>query len=129
MQTTMIDRWGVPAAGLLIGAVFFAAAALGGQAAIGAGMFAVMAVYVVALLALGGRSETVGVLRGRPADERWAGFNLVATAAAGVGAIVVALAGFAWQLAHGEPGTPFALVAVAAGAVYLAALGWLRWRR
>lgn len=128
METTMGARWGMPALALLIGVLFFGASAMGGQPLVGAGMFAVMAIYSLILVALGGRSETVGVLRGQPVDERLAGFNLVATAGAGSIAVLVALAGFLWQIAHGQSGTDFALVAAVAGIAYLVALVWLRRR-
>jgi hypothetical protein len=128
METTMGAKWGVPAFALLLGVVFFAASAFGGQPLVGIGMFAVMAIYSLVLVAFGGRSETIGVLRGQPIDERLAGFSLVATAVAGIAAILVALGGFLWQLARGQSGTEFALVAIAAGVGYLVALGWLRQR-
>lgn len=128
METTMSAKWGVPAFALLLGALFFAASALGGQPLVGIAMFAVMAIYSLILVVFGGRSETVGVLRGQPVDERLAGFSLVATAAAGIAAILVALGGFLWQMAQGESGTEFALVVIAAGVGYLVALGWLRQR-
>jgi len=67
------------------------------------------------------------VLRGQPADERLASFNLAATAVAGVVAIVAAIAGFLWEIAHGRSGFEFALVA-AAGVGYLVALLWFRRR-
>lgn len=121
-------RWGMPAFGLLLGMLLFAASAIGGQPVIGMGMFAVMAAYSGVLVALGGQSEIVGVLRGQPVDERLAGFNLVATAVAGVAAILVALGGFVWRIAHGQTGTDFAVVAAVAGIGYLVALIWLRWR-
>lgn len=124
----MSARWAVPAFALLLGVFFFAASAVGGQPLVGVGMFAVMAVYSLVLVAFGGRSETVGVLRGQPVDERLAGFSVVATAAAGIAAILVALGGFLWQIAHGESGTEFVLVAAAAGLGYLVALVWLRMR-
>ena len=128
METTMGARWGLPAFGLLIGALFFAASAIGGQPVVGLGMFSAVALYSLVLVLLGGRSEIVGVLRGEPVDERLAGFNLVATAVAGLAAILVALGGFLWQTANGQSGSEFALVAAVAGAGYLIALGWLRWR-
>ena len=129
METTMGAKWGVPAFALLLGALFFAASAVGGQPLAGIAMFAVMAIYSLTLVAFGGRSETVGVLRGQPVDERLAGFSVVATAAAGIAAIVVALGGCLLQMARGESGAEFALVAIAAGVGYLVALGWLRMRR
>lgn len=128
METTMGARWGMPALGLLLGVVFFAASAIGGQPVVGIGMLGVMAIYSLVLVAFGGRSEMVGVLRGQPVDERLAGFDVVATAVAGLAAILVALAGFVWQIANGQSGTEFALVAAVAGIGYLVALVWLRWR-
>jgi hypothetical protein len=113
---------------LILGGLFFAASALGGQAPLGVGMLAVMAAYSLVLVVFGARSETLGVLRGQPVDERFAGFSVVATAVAGVAAILVALGGFLWQIAHGESGTEFVLVAAAAGVAYLGALVWLRVR-
>ena len=128
METTMGARREMPAFGLLLGVLLFAASAIGGQPVVGIGMLAVMAIYSLVLVALGGRSEIVGVLRGQPVDERLAGFNLVATAVAGLAAILVALGGFVWQIAHGQTGTDFAVVAAVAGIGYLVALVWLRWR-
>jgi hypothetical protein len=118
----------MPALGLLLGALLFAASAIGGQPVLGLGMFAVMAIYTAVLIVFGGRSETIGVLGGRPADERLASFNILATAIAGTVAIVVAIVGFLWSIAQGQSGNDFAAVAAAAGIAYLAALLWLRWR-
>jgi hypothetical protein len=128
MKTTMIDRWGAPAVGLILGLLMFGASAAGGQPVLGLGMLAVMAVYSGFVVAFSGRSETVGILAGRPADERLASFNIVATAVAGTVAILVAIAGFLWSIAHGESGSGFALVAAAGGIAYLGAILWLRWR-
>ena len=129
METTMGARWLVPAVALVLGAATWAAFALGGQPLAGLGAFAVMAAYTVLLLVFGRRSDTVGVLGGTPRDERLASFDLAATAIAGTVAIVVALGGFLWQIAHGESATEFVLVGAAAGISYLAALLWMRWRR
>jgi len=128
MKTTMGARWRLPALGLLLGVAFLAAWAVRGQPMFGLGMFAVMAIYSAILVAFGGRNEIVGVLRGQPADERLAGHDLAATAVAGVTAILVALGGFLWQVAHGQSGFDFALVAGAAGMGYLVALLRFRWR-
>jgi hypothetical protein len=128
METTMSAKLGLPAVGLLLGALLFVASAIGGQPALGLGMFAVMAIYSAVLVAFGGRSETIGVLGGRPVDERLASFNTLATAVAGTVAIVVAIIGFLWSLAQGQSGSDFAVVAAAAGIAYLAAILWFRWR-
>ena len=128
METTMNSRWATPAVAMVLAVLMFAAFAIGGQPLIGLGALAVMAVYGGVLFVLGSRSETIGVLAGRPADERLAGFNMLATAVAGTVAVVVAIAGFLWATARGESGYDFALVAAAGGIGYLAAIMWLRWR-
>ncbi len=129
METmAMGAKWAMPAFGLLMGAVLFVASAVGGQPGPGLGMFAVMVIYSGVLVAFGGRSETVGVLRGQPVDERLASFSVAATAIAGLAAITVALGGFLWQIAHGQSGSDFALVGAAAGIAYIGALLWFRWR-
>ena len=128
METTMGARWGMPAFGLLMGVALLVASAFGGQPVVGLGMFAIMAAYSAVLVIFGGRSETIGVLGGRPADERLASFNILATAVAGTVAIIVAIVGFLWAIAHGQSGNDFAVVAAAAGIGYLAAILWFRWR-
>lgn len=128
METTMGARWMIPALGLVIGAAMFAASAVGGQPGVGLGMFAIMAIYSTALVVLGRRSETVGVLGGQPADERLASHGIAATAVAGTVAILVALSGFVWQIAHGQSGSDFAFVAASAGIGYIVALLWFRRR-
>jgi hypothetical protein len=128
MEIRMNVRWGTPAFAILLGVLFFAASALGGQPAVGLAMFAVMALWSGFLVAFGGRSETVGALGGRPADERLASFNIIATAVAGTVALLVAIAGFLWETAHGQSGNEFAIVAAAGGIGYIGALLWLRWR-
>ena len=92
-------------------------------------MFAVMALWGGFLLVFGGRSETVGALGGRPADERFASFSTIATAVAGTVAMLVAIVGFLWETAHGQSGNDFAIVVAAGGIGYIGALLWLRWRR
>jgi hypothetical protein len=128
METTMGNRWAMPAFGLLLGVLFLAASAVGGQPAMGLGMLAVMAIYSGVLVAFGRRREMVGVLGGVPVDERLASFNLRATSIAGTVALGVALAGFTWRVAQGEGGADFAVVAAAGGIAYLAAILWLRSR-
>lgn len=128
METTMSGRWATPAIGLVLGGLLFAASAIGGQPVLGAAMFAVMAIWVAILVVLGGRSETIGVLAGRPADERLSMYSIHATAVAGIAAILVAMAGFLWAIARGESGSDFAVVVATAGIGYLAAIAWFRWR-
>ena len=91
-------------------------------------MLAVLALHSAALLHCGCRRETIGVLAGRHADERLASFNILATAVAGTAAVLVAIGGFLWAIAHGQSRSDFALVAASAGIAYLVALPWFRWR-
>ena len=128
METTVNARWGVPAFGLLLGVALFVASTLGGQPGLGLAMFAVMAIYTVVLVVFGRRSETVGLLRGQPVDERLASFSIHATAVAGTVALLVAIAGFLWATARGQNGNDFAVVAAAGGLAYIGALLWFRWR-
>ncbi len=128
METTMSRRWMTPALCLLVGMVFLGGSAIGGDPGGGVGMLVVMVVYALVLVLLGERSETVGILTGRPADERLATFSMHATAVAGIGAILVALGGFVWSVAHGQSGNDFAIVAASAGICYLGALLWFRLR-
>ena len=128
METMMGARWATPAAGFLLGVAMFLASTVGDQPVLGLAMLAVMAIYSGVLLFFSGRSETIGVLAGRPIDERLAAFNMRATAVAGIAAIVVAISGFLWALAHGQSGSDFAIVAAVAGIAYIGALIWNRWR-
>jgi hypothetical protein len=128
METTMRSRWAMPAFGLLLGVLFFAASAIGGDSRAGLVMFAVMAVYSAVIAVFGGRIETLGILGGRPVDERLATFDIQATAVAGTVALVIAIVGFLWSIAIGRSGQDFALVTAAGGIAYIAALLWFRRR-
>jgi hypothetical protein len=128
METTMHARWVTPAISLVLGVLLGGAAAIGGQPSLGAAMLAVMVAYSAILVVFGGRSDTMGVLSGQPVDERYATIGIHATALAGVAAILVAMGGFLWAIAHGESGNDFALVVATAGIAYLAALLWYRVR-
>jgi hypothetical protein len=91
-------------------------------------MFAVMTIYSAVFAVFGGLSDTLGVLGGRPADERLAAFTIHATAVAGTVALLVAIVGFLWSTAHGQSGDGFAVVIAAGGLGYMVALLWFRWR-
>lgn len=83
---------------------------------------------IAGVFALGGRNETIRMLRGDGRDERWALIDVRATAFAGM-VIIVILAGAAfWEMAHGRTPEPFAPVLCAGAVSYAAALLWLRRR-
>jgi hypothetical protein len=103
METTMRGRLGTPAFCLLLGVLCFAASSIGGEPGVGLAMFAVMAIYAALLGVFGGRIETIGVLGGRPADERLATMSIHATAVAGTVALLVAITGLSvFDRARGE---------------------------
>ncbi len=128
MPNKTVADWFLPAFCVALGAVFLAAALAGGHPVVGITSFVVMLVYAGMLVALGARSDTVAILRGQPPDERLAGFNLRATAHAGSVAMVLTLAAYAWQIAHGDDGLAFIVILAPTGLAYFASLLWQRAR-
>ena len=82
-------------------------------------------VLIAAVLALGGRSETIRMIRGDGRDERWARIDLAATALAGLVVISSIIIACGWEWAHGRDGTPFVQLGAIAGVAYIAALAVL----
>ena len=117
----------VQAVALVAGLAFLIAAWLGGKPLLGVAMLAIMVAYV-ALLALGGRSELVRVLRGQHADERYRTFDLRAPAFAGSVVLITVLGLFIRELVRGGDGGPYSALAALGGLSYIAALLWLRFR-
>jgi hypothetical protein len=121
------SRWFMPLFCLFLGAVMFAAFAIGDDVTQGAISFAIMAALGAVFL-FGGRSETLRGIGGPGKDERWAMIDLRATAFAGGVVIVVALGGFVVEVARGGNPGPYTLIAAAGGLAYIAAVAWLRSR-
>ena len=121
------SRWWTPAIALGLGALLFAAFAIGGKPLEGAGGFAVMAA-VAAVFALGGRSETLRGIGGPDRDERWDMIDLSATAFAGLVTIAFVLGAWLWEVAHGADGSPYWQFAAIHGVAYCAAVAFLRSR-
>ncbi len=128
MSRLTASRLVTPVVTVLTGLVMLGAAAAAGQVDTGIAMLAGTMVYAAVLVVLGGRSEIVGVLSGLPADERMASINVRATAVGGSVALIAALGGFIWEVAHGREGLEFVAIDVLGFAAYFAALVWLRWR-
>lgn len=120
--------WGLPLFSLVMGAVFWAASWIGGHAMAGLASFVIMAAFG-AVFVLGRRSESIRMMAaGRRAEERWRSIDLRGTALAGLVLIAAVIVGFVWEIAHGRSGQPYASLGAIAGASYLIALVWLRWR-
>ena len=121
-------RWRMPVFGLGLCVAICVLAAIAGQAILGLGLFAIMAIYSAIVLAFGERTATVPG-PDEVGDERLPLLTLLAIATAGFVAILVAFLAFLWLTAQGQSASPFAMLALAAGAGYLIVLLWFRWRR
>ena len=116
------SRWWMPLFSLALGAIMFAAFAIGGSAGDGVFAFAVMAA-VAALFAFGARrSETLAGLGGPGRDERWATIDLRATSLAGFVLITVVIGAFLYEIANGEDGEPYSQLGAIAGLAYIVGL-------
>jgi hypothetical protein len=121
------SRWALPLVALALGALMFAAFAIGGRPGEGAGAFAVMAA-VALVFVFGGRSETLRGLGGPGRDERWEMIDVRATAFAGMVAILFACGAWLWEVAQGDDGARYAQVAAIGGLAYVAGIAYPRWR-
>ena len=122
------SRWWMPLFSLFLGAVMFAAFAIGGSVGDGVYAFAVMAV-LAGVFAFGARrSETLGGLGGPGRDERWEMIDLRASAAAGLVLILVVIGAWLYEIARGHDGSPYGQLGAIAGVAYVIAVAVLRWR-
>lgn len=125
---SMTSRWFMPLFSLALGAIMFAAFAIGGSPGEGAGAFAVMAA-MAALFGFGARrSETLAGLGGPGRDERWAMIDLRATAASGLVLIFVVIGAWLYEVANGRDGEPYAQLGAIAGLAYVLAVAVARFR-
>ena len=121
------NRWFTPAFTIFLGLSLGGAQWKGGDLQTGLSSLALF-VAIAALLALGGRSETIRALRGDGRDERWARIDLAATALSGMVVLAVIIGACAWEWAHGRDGTPFVQLGAIGGVTYIAAVAILRKR-
>jgi uncharacterized membrane protein len=104
---------------LVFGLAYLVAGAAGGHPVVGVAAFAIMLLVAVGTVIAGYRSETVRGLIDRK-DERFAGIDLRATAAAGQVLIVAVIIGAMVELARGHSGTPYIWLGGLAGLTYVA---------
>jgi hypothetical protein len=116
-----------PLVSVAVGAVLFAAFAIGGDAGDGVRALGFMLVVGV-VFALGGRSDTLRAVGGSARDERWSSIELRATAFAGVVVLLALVVAWLLELAEGEDGAPYIQLLAVGGVAYVAALAWGRWR-
>jgi hypothetical protein len=120
-------RWFLPAFTVVLGPVLGGAQWKGGDRQTGLTSMAIF-VAIATVLVLGGRSETIRMIRGDGRDERWARIDLAATALSGLVLIMAIIAACAWEWAHGRDGSPFVQLGAIAGVAYIAGLAILRTR-
>ena len=123
-ERSRAGRYATPVFGLLIGAAMLLIAGLRGNWGLGAVLLAIMAAYAGVLLLLGRRSETVGLLGGDVPDERGQQIALRATALTGQVLVVVIVAMFLWELAHGRDGSPWTWLGALGGLSFVGATAW-----
>ena len=116
------SRWWLPAVSLALGAIMFAAFAIGGDTSGGVQSFAVMAVLALVFAFGASRSETLGGLGGPGRDERWAMIDLRASALAGFVLITVVIGAWLYEIADGQDGRPYSQLGAIAGVAYVIAL-------
>jgi len=127
MWTTKGSRWLVPLVCLLVGGAYLAVGWVGGRPGLGVAMAGVMVGYG-AILMLGGREEVFKVLRGQPTDEMWRELNARALLLSGLVLYAVLVGLGLCEIARGGDGQPYALIVLAGGIGYFAALVWFRLR-
>jgi hypothetical protein len=111
-----------------LGAIVFAAFAIGRNVPAGAEAFALF-VIVAALFWFGSpRSDTVGGLGGAARDERWAAIDLRASAFAGFVVVLALIGAWLYELADGRDGDPYGRLLAVGGIAYIAAIVVLRRR-
>ena len=130
MPTTpnyMRSRYFMPLFTLFMGALVFAAFAIGGD--VKNGLFAIPLFGVIAAVFFFARkNETVQGLGGPGRDERWAMIDLTATAATGAVLIAVVIGCWLVEIAKGHDGSPYGQLGAIAGLAYILAVAILRKR-
>jgi hypothetical protein len=126
-RSFIFNRWFLPVFALFLGLAIGGAQWKGGDLQTGLTSLALF-VAIAAVFFLGGRSETIRMIRGDGRDERWARIDLAATALSGLTVIVAVIIGAIWEWAHGRDGTPFVQLGALGGIAYVAALAILRKR-
>ena len=132
MQTVMDNRprsrWWMPLYSVGLGALVFAAFAIGGNVADGAKALGLFAAIAVVFHFGSPRSETLGGLGGSRRDERWAAIDLRASAFGGFVVILATVGAWLYELADGRDGSPYGQLLAVGGVAYIAAIAFLRWR-
>jgi hypothetical protein len=121
------SRWFLPVFTVLLGAGMGGAQWKGGDLQAGLTSFALF-IAIAAVFVLGGRSDTIRMMRGDGRDERWARIDLAATALSGMTLIMAIIVACAWEWAHGRDGAPFVQLGALGGLSYIVALVVLRAR-
>jgi hypothetical protein len=132
MQTATSSWWKsrlwAPLYSLGLGAIVFAAFAIGGNAADGAKAFTLFVIVAAGFWFGASRSDTLGRLGGTGRDERWAAIDLRASAFGGFVVILAAAGAWLYELAQGDDGDPYGRLLAVGGVAYIAAIAFLHRR-
>ena len=121
----------MPLYSLGLGAIVFAAFAIGGNVSDGAEAFGLFAVIAAVFYFGSRRSETLGGLGGLGGsrrDERWAAIDLRASAFGGFVVILATMGAWLYELADGRDGSPYGQLLAVGGVAYILAIAFLRRR-
>lgn len=127
MTPRIRSRFTYPAFSWSLGIAVAVAFLLGGRP-VDAAIVAALFFAIGTGLLVGGRSETVRVVRGDLSDERWQMHDLRATALAGLLLISVVIGAWLVEIARGHDGSPYWQLGAIGGLGYLAAIVVLRLR-
>jgi hypothetical protein len=121
-------KWFLPLFAFALGVAMFAVEWIGGNPLGGLHSAAVIIGFGLFVLLAGARSETIRGLRGDGRDERFRMFDAVASSFAGSVLIGVCVVLWMIEVARGQDGNPYGLLAAVGGFAYLAGIAFLRWR-
>jgi hypothetical protein len=112
--------WLTPTTMFVLGAGLIVASAIGGSYGAMPGEIVIVIGATVLFAVLGRRSRSdVGAIMGGSPDERQVGIELRATAAAGIGLVIILIIGTMVELALGHSGQPWVSLGAAFGVLYL----------
>ena len=125
----MSSRWWAPGYSLALGAIVFAAFAIGGNAADGTKALALFRDRRRRCSGSAPHARTRRAASAAPAAmQRWAAIDLRASAFGGFVVILAAAGAWLYELAEGRDGDPYGQLLAVGGIAYVAAIAFLRRR-
>jgi hypothetical protein len=123
-----LQRWAVPVLAVVIGVAYLVGGLIGDNPGFGVFGLLVMLGTAAVLMLASRKSETIQGLLDRK-DERIRGIDNDASIFSGMVLIVSVIVGFVVEIARGNDGYPYSVLAAIAGVAYIVAVVFLRIRR